>query len=501
MPWVVAQIYVTRTRWSSSAFLARPDTWLLVVLVAAAWAAGGFRRVGPALARDPNLKLLLGLALLFVAWTSVCAVAQGAFAPYWVPYLVLGWVLPGILALAMIALGETALRPAWRGLGWGISILLVVSIFLYFASFGLSMAVESVLFNRYVRAPAGVAGGAYFARLTLGDYNSVGIFFAAVAAFCLGRGLSRSRGRAWLSWAILLPSLMVVYLVYSRGAILSVVAAALAALTLVVLYPGLRTGDRILRSVVVLLLFGFVVSRKETLPHWGLASSRAGSGSVRLGMWEALVAGRTDSSLLRTDASKEDQAKQDVSLVEALEHRPIQFGVSLKLPFAAARSAPPPRPTPTSEEAVEAAARYRKELAARVGSPLRRYVLGMGIGNFGLLNGMSFDTGTHSLFLDAFAASGLPGAGIFGAFWCALAWRFWRNLRAPRRADGDSIGRPEPLALLLAFLAVSVSGVIVNFRLDGLGILLPAGTLWLMVLSVPPGAQAEKGDRTESKAA
>ena len=486
MPWVVAQIYFTRTRWSVSGLLFRPDVWLLALLVLLAWTTGAFGRTREVLRTDRNLKWLLGLAVAFTVWSAVCSLIQGAFPSYWVRYLLLAWILPWVLATAMMA-DRDLLGPAWKGLAWGVAALLAFAVFLYVVSFGVPHSLGDVLFNRYVRAQYGAAGGVYFARLTFGDYNSVGVFFAAVAAFCIGLSTVRVRNRSSAAaWGMLLGSFAVVYIVYSRGSILALVAAALTVFAAAVIRrPPLARGPAA-RAAVVLVLFVVILSQKDARPHWAfnLGFAKGNSRVVRLGMWKALVQGRSDTVVLRTDGPGGDGAKQDQTVLEALRGMPAAFG-------PAGTSDRSGRTAISDEEAIREMARIRRQLEIRVGSRMRRYVFGVGIGSFGLLDGMSLDTGTHSLFLDPFASSGVLGFVLFAGFWALLGWRlFWNPGRPP---DGD--WTPAPLALFLAWVAVSVSGAIVNFRLDGLGILLPSCGVVLMALTARPVPLAATADR------
>ncbi|MGH9203033.1 MAG: hypothetical protein ACRD2A_17545, partial [Vicinamibacterales bacterium] len=183
--------HFTRTTWSWPVSLLYPEVLgTLVVLILASRRVNLRRTWETLLSSDSSLRGIVCVAGAFVAWTAVCAVVQGAFAGYWIRSLLIGWVVPALLAAVVLALGPRACSAAWQGLSAGVGVLLVESIALYIISFGIPHSFnELVYMNKTYRVWQGLKGGIYLGELTLGNMNDIAVFFAIAIAFASGYAL------------------------------------------------------------------------------------------------------------------------------------------------------------------------------------------------------------------------------------------------------------------------------------------------------------------------
>ena len=349
----------------------RPET-IGILLLAALFLThrGAFEQVRFALRVDRGLLVTVLLACAFVVWSATCAVVQGAFAGYWVRNLLVGWILPMLLALLVLGLRpQGSLRFAWRGLGIGVVLLLTLAFVLYFVSFPPPNSIEDVLANRYSRARAGIAGGVYFGRLTLGDFNAVPVFFSAVIAFLFGFSLDgrrRSVSPRVFLLCLLVAALAMLYLCYSRGAILSVVLVGGFALCLAAMFPVPRVRDVAPASLFVFLFFAALFLDPAAQSHWfsQLEFTRGSTAEFRLELWQGVVEGRSTKEMYRQHGPSEDIQNADTALVEAMTGRGATFGSPGENRLA--------RPEQTAEQ-------IRREVETRVGSRARRLLFGLGL--------------------------------------------------------------------------------------------------------------------------
>jgi O-antigen ligase len=97
---------------------------------------------------------------------------------------------------------------------------------------------------------------------------------------------------------------------------------------------------------------------------------------------------------------------------------------------------------------------------------------------------MTFDAGTHNMFMDTLADSGVPGLLLLIGFWGIVALRFARSALAELRLGVKSERDPPCIAMFLSFVVITMCAIAVNFRLGFLGFTLEAAILWLMIVTI-----------------
>jgi O-antigen ligase len=136
-----------------------------------------------------------------------------------------------------------------------------------------------------------------------------------------------------------------------------------------------------------------------------------------------------------------------------------------------------------SKAAREEFGALRERVAARSGSWSRRLLLGYGPGNFGIVQGMTYEAGTHNLFLDALATTGIPGLVLIAALWLCLLFVSGRAFaRSPQRCvvEGPVVCVTSQ-SLFAAVLTMLLCAGMVNVRVDNLGTSLFGAVLWLLI--------------------
>jgi hypothetical protein len=489
MPAHILINHVTRTNWNWPVSLLYPEVLgTFLVLALASRRTNLLRTWAGALTADPSLRWLVGAAAAFTVWTAVCAVAQGAFAGFWVRALLIGWIVPALLAGGVFALGPRACATAWRGLSLGVVLLLVESIALYVISFGIPRSFHEVVYlNRTSRVWLGLKEGVYFGILTLGNTNDIAVFFAIAVAAASGYALAVARrGRTGLVSAFIAAALVLEYLCYSRGVILCLLLVLMSLISAAV---GSRSFRRRELGVVVLVFvafFGGVFSSDQGRRYWveQFGGSQASSAAFRWLLWTRALSAESVTKEYRGSAPKAMGQTADVVVVQA---QPAGAPAE-----AAVREAPAANvSTPAAASSLTSEARtIRSDVTARVGSKARRLILGYGLGNYGIVIGATFDAGTHNMFMDALVASGVLGLVLFSVFWLTVLYRVgregWRHLRTPAGPPGDR-GLPA-VSALLAVVVITGAGLLVNFKFENLGMMLNGAVVWLLVLTLPDRA-------------
>ena len=415
-----------------------------------------------------SVFFVLGLAI--VVWTSLSAVLQGAYADYWIQRLFVGWVFPMCTALVLLMdERQEALRAAWQGLAAGVSVLLVVCLVLYVVSFGVPRSFHELVFvNRTWKAHLGISGGILFGVLTLGNFNDVAVFFAGAIAVACG-ALARPGRERRVTFFFLTGALLLEYLCYSRGVILSLVL-----LLLLILACGRRWKVRPLVGPG-LLLTGFLVTAvipKDVGNYWKeqLTVASGSTAKFRADLWSRVL------SIDPNDRRFEGQIP--ASTYEAGERLMLDSGSDTRTDGNQTLR----RRGRTRSEISDEFRALRRRTQERVGSPRRVFWLGYGSGNNGLIQGMTYDAGTHNLFLDALGASGVVGLVLVGVLWLVLLAVTARLfLAGPSRALIPGTGLVTALGLFAVCALLFVNACLVNWRIDNLGTSLNATVFWLLV--------------------
>lgn len=540
MPAHIAIHHVTRTNWNWAVSLLYPEVLgTFVVLALAARRVDLGRTWARALRTDPTLRWLVAAAAAFTAWTALSAVVQGAFPGYWIRGLLIGWIVPALLAAGVFALGPRACALAWRGLSVGVALLLVEALALYVVSFGIPRSFHEIVYtNRTSRIWAGFKGGVYFGDLTLGNVNDIGVFFAIALAIAAGYALQPVRRLLTpLLVAFVALALLLEYLCYSRGVILCLLLVLMVLVGAAAGSSAFRRRELGLVVLAFVVFFGAIVSSAEGRRYWAeqFGSSRASTSAFRWLLWTRALDAESLTSYYRgsgptvmgqmADAAVSDArpaaepervaappggpAASPESVAPA---RPVRRPeptavvgtppvsrppgpavmvskpvVNQAEPAAAPNGQPVGQPKPTVTGATSAARTIRSDVISTIGSSARRLMFGYGLGNYGVVIGGTFDAGTHNMFVDALVASGVPGLAFFGAFWALVLARIgregWAGLRTPHRRWRDR-GVSGPSALL-AVIVITGAGVMVNFKFENLGMMLNAAVVWLLILTLP----------------
>lgn len=479
MPGTMAIAYLTGLTWSWATVFLRPETVLALALLGVCFGRRGARqRLWALLRGNGGLRATVGFGVAFVTWYALAAIVQGAFPGYWLRNLLVGWIIPALVALALRSVDdENALRLAWKGLIVGLAILTVECLVLYIVSFGIPTSFHEIVFvNRTSRVHAGVRGGVYFGRVTLGEFNALAVFFTGVVAGLSG-ALCRVRADAGTTRRMLVAGLVaalgVEYLCYSRGAVIAIgiVAALIGAMAL--LWPVNRTRGLFIALGINLLFLGSLFIGSGSWDYWmrHVSFSRGSTSAIRLTLWKAAVDGRSEATELRKGIPEASKIQMDQALVSALQSREGA-----------------PRGVPLAQDP-HRAEDLRREISERVKPLWRRAAFGYGPGNFGVHQGLVFETSTHNLCFDAFADAGAIGCVLFIGLWCTLGIRL---LRAARREGPEDTRRgagPSATALFLALLAVFISGNLVSFQLVSAGAGISGAILWLVAVTPEPSVR------------
>jgi hypothetical protein len=140
----------------------------------------------------------------------------------------------------------------------------------------------------------------------------------------------------------------------------------------------------------------------------------------------------------------------------------------------------------------------RTRVAERSGSPRRVFWLGYGAGNNGLIEGMTYDAGTHNLFLDALGASGVIGFLLVASLWIALLAVGARLcLARPARALVSGTDLVTALGLFTACALLLLNACLVNWRIDNLGTSLNGTVLWLLIATACEADRAHASGRED----
>ncbi|HQQ76132.1 MAG TPA: class I SAM-dependent methyltransferase [Thermoanaerobaculia bacterium] len=470
-----------------SAFLYPEGVLTVVVCVVTLCRAGERERLFDRLSGPGGLWWILGVAGAFVVWLAASAILQRAPTGFWIERLLAGWVLPMALALALLARAD-GVSDAWAGLRLGLAAFVPFALALYLFSFGIPSSFrELVVLNRTWKMVSGVRGKVYFGELTLGGINDVAVFVAAALALAGGLWLvdRRSRASRRVLWAWFVAGLVLELLCYSRGAIVSLalVAAFYAAASWrFVRLRALRVPAALLTALVAVAL-----ALPGAWPYWS-NQLRVGPGStarVRLTLWRRILTVNAETATFGGQLPAPPPPKPTPSVAPPPPAEP---------PAARAAGAGSATAAPVVEEARERIARFTSANG-------RQRVLGFGLGNYGLLQGMTEDACTHSMFLDALAHGGLPGAVFFAAFWClglGLA------ARAVLLRPVPSIGTPVPasISVAAALCVLTFAGGTVSFQFWNLGTMLNGAFVWLLVITSAATfreAQDRKGQRWKAE--
>jgi O-antigen ligase len=466
MPVHIAIRHLTHARvWEWRTVLFLPETVVTVLLAILVFKSPEFRRsFFDRISRDGELRVIFWIAIGFSAWYCVSAVAQGSLPEYWLRNILIAWLLPIVVATALLALGTSSIELAWKGLKIGVTALLLEALVLYLMSFGVPRSFEELVFvNRTGKAFWGPRQGIYFGALTLGNFNDIALFFAACGAYMLGQSVDdRRQGKHAIgSLAFFSGCLVLEYLCYSRGCIIALFVVS-GAWIVICRRLHLRVTATMAAYLVGLGLFALMVfASQQSREYWagqfvGQVSSTA---RFRLTQWSSALDG-------------ERLARQYQLMIPEQALRRTMQAVAEQL-----------RPGQADTVKME---ETRAAVVRRIGSERRRMWLGYGPGNYGLLVAWNYDSGTHNAFVDAFVATGLPGALLFGALWLLWVVRVARNVvRASLSERGASLG------ILLGVLLVTIGAIVVNFQVESLGLMLNGAILWLVVVSarITPGPQ------------
>jgi hypothetical protein len=378
MPGHILVNHYTRTIWSWPTLFLCPETIGVLILAWLSFSKSRSRReIHASLEANGLLGALLYLALVFILWVSVSAAVQHAYPGYWIRSLLAGWVLPLVLALALLGAREAGvLDAAWKGLAAGAAVLLLESLVLYFVSFGFPTSFNDLIFvNRTWKIFSGIKGKVFFGELTLGSVNDIAIFFGAGLAVLVGLLVNGIRVRTSVAAGILgglIAALALEYLTYSRGVLLSLMAVGLVAGGVGFAVPRLRTPLTVPGLLVLLFFFVSLFAPDGSVEYWQSQFRSAGGSSAefRRELWKGALSGKDESARFRKQASADVSRAVDAALATVA---PVPSGSGARLDAG------------VLVNAERAAARER------VSSPARRLAFGYGLGNYGLAQGISYD--------------------------------------------------------------------------------------------------------------
>jgi SAM-dependent methyltransferase len=476
-----------------SAFLYPEGVLTVVVCVGTLCRARERERLFDRLAGPGGLWWIFGFAGAFVVWLAVSAVLQRATTGFWIERILAGWVLPMALALALIARAD-GVSDAWAGLRVGLAAFVPFALALYLFSFGIPSSFrELVVVNRTWKMVSGVRGKVYFGELTMGGINDVAVFVAAALALASGLWLvdRRSRASRRVLWAWFVAGLALELLCYSRGAIVSL--AIVAGFFAAAAWRFARLRALLIPAALLAALVAVALALPGAWPYWS-NQLRAGAGStarVRLTLWRRI---------LTVDAETATFGGQ----LPAPPPPPPTRADAAAAPTGASPPQAEPPPARATRTGSATAGPVLEEARARIArftsANGRQRILGFGLGNYGLLQGMTEDACTHSMFLDALAHGGLPGAVFFAAFWCLGLGLAARALLAQ---PVPSVGTPVPasISVVAALFVLTFTGATVSFQFWNLGTMLNGTFVWLLVMtSASTLREAQDGKRRRWKA-
>lgn len=491
---ILVNHFLRRTWCWYSAFL-YPESILVVLLLGLVWMSPAARRrvrarFSPAEngGRDP-LVWFFTLGVLIVGWTSLTAILQASYTDYWVQRLLVGWVFPMAMIVALCgAEGPKGLEAAWKGLAAGSTLVLLVALVLYVVSFGVPRDFRELVFdNRTSKAHLGLRGGIYFGELTLGGFNDIAVYFALGIAAGWGALVAARTARARRTVTIwLAAALVLVYFCYSRGVILSLGAAAFIFLAVGVLRRDVKN---LVPSAIFLAFLVSALLPAGAVDYWKgqLKAERGSTAEFRVSLWKGV--------LQADPAGHRFQQEGPPAVVERMDRAVLESrkGVAPSPPASAG-------PAPASDTGRDDFEALRRRVAARSGPLPRRLLLGYGSGNFGVIHGMTYDAGTHNLFLDALAWSGVVGLALIASLWTyLLVVSGLAAARAPfaRVVDGIALCVTAQ-SLFAVIVTILVCAVLVNVRVDNLGTSLFGAVLWLLIATACDASRAGSTPREDS---
>lgn len=464
-----------------SAFL-YPESILVVLLLGLVWTSPTARRrvrvrfsSAENGGRDP-LMWFLSLGVLIVGWTALTALFQASHTDFWVQRVLAGWIFPMAMIVALLGVdGTEGLDAAWRGLAAGSTLLLLAALFLYVMSFGVPRAFRELVFdNRTSKAHLGLRGGIYFGELTLGGFNDIAVFFATGIAVAWGALVASRTAKArrivaiWLAAALTLE-----FLCYSRGAILSIGGGALVFFAV---GARRRVATNLVPPLVFAAFLACVLLPAGAVDYWTkqLKVQSGTSAEFRVSLWKGAL--QADPSGHRF------QQEGPPAVAERMDRAVLESRKSVT-PGPAAFAGPAPAPVPVALNTVrDDSSALRRQVAERSGPLPRRLLLGYGPGNFGVIQGMTYDAGTHNLFLDALVSSGVLGLALVGSLWTyLLVVSGLAAARAPFAAVEGKVLYVTAQSLLATIVTLLLCAVLVNVRVDNLGTSLFGAVLWLLI--------------------
>lgn len=474
----VHQVVDHRSVW---VFLVYPESiaiLLLALLVSLRARAG---TLSSSARSDSSFRWLIGCACAYLVFAITSGILQGSDLPFAVRKLAMQWALPIVLAISLRRIWSPSLDALIRrALIRGTFALLLLALVTYVLSFPLPRSFQELVFlNRTSLIWRGFSGGILFGEIPFGGVNPLAAHIATLSCLVIGSVLACERPRskafllAWIGLAWLIE-----YLCFSRGTLLFLFAAVLA-----FAFHGLALrGPRLPATVAGLTgaLFLAATLPPGALAYWNeqLRLLPGSSAASRSSQWKHIAEGEEIAeSEIPTAAS--NRMREDVASEWAAE-----AGEPASREGATAPRPPKEHfPERSGQDAYEA---LQKEIAARIGGPTRRLLIGYGVGNYGILRGLVPDSGSHNIFLDALLEAGVLGAVSFALFFILGFVRRIRGwLAARRRSTGEEA---TEFARLLALASIAVIGVLVDYRLENLGTMTGAGILWFLVVRPPENA-------------
>lgn len=448
---------------------------VLVALILIAMPGRGGIRV------DDSLRRLVVVSLALGVWLAFCSVVQQAPVRYWPRRLAIEWLLGPLIGVGfarhMDARVWRRVRETWM---WTSLAGVLVALCLYVVSVGIPTSFRELVFdNRTYYLQFGLARGVYFGELTFGGVNDIASYYGIVYLVYLAMLLDGEEHHRWRM--ALLPSVLVLeYLCYSRGVLLGLAMGTgfLVACRVAKAAPWGSSAKAALAACA--LFWAAVVAPPDAWAYWRgqLTIEESSTAALRMRMWSGSLDAEHSAPQATRNLPPEIVTGMRSQSEGRAQHRRTPSGVRGTLPAGREQR----EADRELERDPETEAR-QKRVSEAVGGGVRRFLVGYGTGNYGLLAGATPDFGVHNLFLEAFVAGGALGLALFIVLWAGFVWRAYGWAVA---GGGATAWSALAVAGFLTFV-----GAFVSVRFENLGTYV-LGTIFWLIAAGPYGTTAAK---------
>lgn len=448
------------------------------VLVAFILLAMPASRLVPA---DDSLRRLVMVSLVLGVWLAFCSIVQQAPVRYWPQRLAIEWFLGPLLGVGFArhidARVWRLVRETWM---WTSLLGVLVALALYVVSVGIPTSFRELVFdNRTYYLQFGLARGVYFGELTFGGVNDVASYYGIVYLVYFAMLLDGQERHVWRM--ALLPCVLVLeYLCYSRGVLLGLTMGT-AFLVACRFAKAAQWGMSAKAAIAICALFwAAVIAPPDAWAYWRgqLTLEESSTAALRMRMWSGSLDAEHSAPQATRNLPPEIVTGMRSQSEGLLQRRRTPSGARSTRPAGQEQGETAREP----ERDPEMEAR-QKRVSDAVGGGVRRFFVGYGTGNYGLLAGATPDFGVHNLFLEAFIAGGALGLVLFIVLWAGFLWR----------AYGWSIGGSGATAWSAVAVAAFLTfvGAFVSVRFENLGTYV-LGTVFWLIAAGPYGRMVVK---------